>query len=180
MRRYLRAANVDWNRFRLDDIKEMVFSEAEDEVFLLRPMDILVVEASGSPAEVGKSVVYRGDPADVRFQNTLLRVRCHSANPEYVQALLLSAAMAGGFREDSRGVSINHLSRARLARWMLPITDGPSQERVAARFLDGYAAVERLRREGRTAQERGEALRRSLLAAAFRGDLTASWRDDRG
>jgi type I restriction enzyme, S subunit len=172
MRPYLRAANVDWDSLRLDDVKEMQFTEAEEKTYRLEGGDILLTEASGSAAEVGKSAIYRGEPADVCFQNTLLRVRCHSANPEFIQKYLLAEARAGRFMPAARGVGINYLGRARLATLAIALPSPDVQASAVNSTRDLLDEVERLRVAVRNQQDRAVALRRSLLAAAFSGRLT--------
>ena len=172
MRPYLRAANVDWDRLRLDDVKEMHFTEAEEATYKLEVGDILLTEASGSPAEVGKSVLYQGTPAGVCFQNTLLRVRCHSANPEFVQKYLLAEARAGRFMPESRGVGINHLGRARLARLTVSLPSPGDQDAAVADCRQRVDEVSRLEASVRQATQRSAVLRRAVLAAAFDGRLT--------
>ena len=174
MRPYLRAANVDWDTLRLGDVKEMQFTEAEETSYRLDPGDILLTEASGSPAEVGKSVIYAGEPANVCFQNTLLRVRCHSADPKFVQRYLLAEARAGRFMPDARGVGINHLGRARLAGLPIELPDPDAQARAVAECRDLVDGVERLRSVVRCQLTRSGALRRALLASAFAGRLTGA------
>jgi len=177
MRPYFRAANVGWNELRLDDIKEMQFTEAEEHTYRLAPGDILLTEASGSPAEVGKSAVYRGEPPGVCFQNTLLRVRCHAADPEFVQKYLLAEARAGRFMPESRGVGINHLGRTRLAALPIDIPPPAQQATAVAACRELVDQVGRLRFSINAQASRSEALRRSLLAAAFSGRLTGSASD---
>ncbi len=171
MRPYLRAANVDWGVLRLDDVKEMQFSEAEEAIYHLEPDDILLVEASGSAAEVGKSALYTGVPKDVCFQNTLLRVRCFGANPAFVQKYLLAEASAGRFLPDSRGVGINHLSRARLAALRIRLPDGSTQASVAHATAEALECAAHLEQAVDAQRQRSASLRRSLLAAAFSGQL---------
>lgn len=174
---YLRAANVDWDALRLDNVKEMQFSASEEKTYRLEPGDILLTEASGSPAEVGKSVIYAGLPAGVCFQNTLLRVRCHSANPEFVQKYLLAEARAGRFMPESRGVGINHLGRARLAGRQVEVPHSDVQARAVAHCREVVVEVERLRSVVRSQVTRSAAFRRSLLGAAFSGQLTGTAAD---
>ncbi len=173
MRPYLRAANVDWDRLRLDDVKSMNFTEAEEQIYRLEPGDVLLTEASGSPAEVGKSVLYRGVPEAVCFQNTLLRIRCHDADPAFVQKYLLAEARAGRFMPESRGVGINHLGRTRLANLEMRLPrDQNTQQRAAdacETVLSSASAIEHAIRNQRV---RSSTLRRALLAAAFSGRLT--------
>ena len=172
---YLRAANVDWNRLRLEDVKSMNFTASERETFLLRDGDILLTEASGSPGEVGKSVVYRGEPEGVCFQNTLLRVRCHGADPDYVQRYLLAEAHAGAFVAESRGVGIHHLGRTRLSSWQVTVPGLDVQRSVVAEADDLLGAIDRLESAMAIVRARSRGLRRSLLTAAFTGDLTSGY-----
>jgi hypothetical protein len=172
MRPYLRAANVRWDALDLQDIKTMNFTEHESEVYELQLGDILLTEASGSAAEVGKSALYRGEVPGACFQNTVLRVRCYAANPEFVQKYLLADAMAGRFMEHARGVGIHHLGRARLAEWPIEVPPLPLQvsaSRAAARRLE---ASSRLRARLNSEAPPIYALRQSLMAAAFSGRLT--------
>ncbi|MET8799515.1 restriction endonuclease subunit S [Nocardia sp. NPDC004568] len=172
MRPYLRAANVDWDSLRLDDVKEMHFTETEEQTYRLISGDILLTEASGSAAEVGKSALYSGIPADVCFQNTLLRVRCHSADPEFVQKFLLAEARAGRFMPAARGVGINHLGRARLASIQIEIPSPDVQLSIVSSCRELIEAVHVLKGEIESQLKRSQGLRRSLLAAAFSGRLT--------
>lgn len=177
MRPYLRAANVGWDALRLDDVMRMQFTEAEEDTYRLCPGDILLTEASGSPAEVGKSVLYRGDPPQVCFQNTLIRVRCHSANPEFVQKYLLAEARAGRFMPEARGVGINHLGRAHLASLVIECPSEEAQARAVAECDQLSRDIARFESLISSHLKRAAALRRSLLAAAFSGRLTGADKD---
>ncbi len=172
MRPYLRAANVDWDTLRLDDVKEMQFTAAEEKVYRLEPGDILLTEASGSPGEVGKSVIYSGQPPSVCFQNTLLRVRCHSTDPEFVQKYLLAEARRGRFLPRARGVGINHLGRARLAEVEIELPPSRAQTTAVQACRELIEEDNKLRRAVDQQVQKTSALRRALLTAAFSGRLT--------
>lgn len=174
---YLRAANVDWDRLRLDDVKEMHFTEAEEAIYGLRAGDILLTEASGSPAEVGKSVVYRGTPDRVCFQNTLLRVRPYRDNPDFIQKYLLAEALRGRFMPESRGVSINHLGRARLAAMPVEIPSAEAQAEAVAASTRVQEALHQLEASLTAGAARSASLRRAVLATAFSGRLTGAASD---
>jgi type I restriction enzyme S subunit len=173
MRPYLRAANVGWDELRLDDVKQMQFTELESATYELHDGDILLTEASGSESEVGKSAVYRGEVTGACFQNTLLRVRCHDGvNPNFVQLYLLAEARLGKFVAESRGVGIIHLGRARLASWPILLPNGESQVGAVEIARELAEATVRARVCTQTATIRAQGLRRALLAAAFSGRLT--------
>lgn len=60
MRPYVRAANVGWSGLKLDDVKEMNFTDAEMDTYRLMAGDLLLGEASGSATEVGKPAIWNG------------------------------------------------------------------------------------------------------------------------
>lgn len=177
MRPYLRAANVHWNRLRLQDVKEMNFASAEEDTYRLVAGDVLVVEASGSAAEVGKSAVYAGAPDNVCFQNTLLRVRCHSANSAFIQKYLLAEALAGRLIDESRGVGIYHIGRAKLSSLRVALPNAEEQGHRADKAEMILESSTRLHFSIDSAQRRFTALRNALLEAAFTGRLTSRSKD---
>jgi hypothetical protein len=147
MRRYLRAANVDWNGLKLDDVKEMNFTDAEFETFHLVPGDILIGEASGSPHEVGKPALWNGEIKDCCFQNTLLRVRPRSnVDPQFLLLQLRYEALRGAFAEGSRGSGIHHLGAAKLSAWPVILPPLPQQRNIA-RVLDHVDSLRATRRK---------------------------------
>lgn len=73
--KYLRAANITEKGLDLTDLLEMDFNAEEREVFALRPGDIVLSEASGSPEQVGKPAQWNGELPLCCFQNTVLRFR---------------------------------------------------------------------------------------------------------
>ena len=134
--------------------------------------DILVVEASGSRQEVGKSAVYRGEVPGACFQNTLLRVRVSGGDPDFVQKYLLAEAWAGRLVKESRGVGIHHIGRARLAGLPVSLPSIEVQRDAVARASSALEALERARESLAAHHVRADQLRRGLLTAAFSGRLT--------
>lgn len=132
-RKYLRAANVGWDGLKLDDIKTMNFTDAEMEIYKLRPGDLLLNEASGSPNEVGKPAIWMGEIEDCAFQNTLLRVRPSAeVDSRYLFHYLRQQAVTAAFARGSRGVGIHHLGREALSKWPVPLPRLDEQRRIAA------------------------------------------------
>ena len=77
MRPYLRVANVYENRIDTSDVLTMHFDDEKFDIYRLEPGDILLNEGQ-SPDLVGRPAMYRGEIADVCFQNTLIRFRASS------------------------------------------------------------------------------------------------------
>lgn len=130
MRPYLRAANVTWSGLSLNDVKSMNFTEEELATYRLKPGDIVLGEASGSPGEVGKPAIWSGEIPDCAFQNTLIRVRPREHEPRFLLHYFRYQALVGRFVEHSRGVGIHHLGRARLATWPTPVPPIAEQRRI--------------------------------------------------
>lgn len=167
---------MTWHGIDVSDVKEMDFTDSEVENFRLRRGDLLLNEASGSAAEVGKPAVWNDEIPDCCFQNTLIRVRA----PEEIVPFLLWRfrydAIFGHFADASRGIGIHHLGREAVDAWEIEIPPLPEQRRIVAK-LDALQARTRRARQGLDELAGlADRLRSALLAAAFRGDLTAAWR----
>ena len=132
MRPYLRAANIGWNGLILEGIKEMNFTDDEMATYALRTGDLLLGEASGSPGEVGKPALWNDEFPACAFQNTLLRVRSETMEPQFLLHFFRFMALSGRFVEQSRGVGIHHLGRERLAKWPTPQPPLNEQRRIVA------------------------------------------------
>ena len=172
MRPYLRAANVNWSGLALADVKEMAFTEAESKVYELQPGDILLGEASGSPAEVGKPGQYKGEIAGCCFQNTLLRVRVpKELDSDFYELFFRKEALTGRFAAGSRGVGIHHLGAAALTNWTVPVPPRAEQERIVTAIDEAFSKLDAGEAALRAARQRLKRLRESVLSAAVTGRL---------
>lgn len=161
MRPYVRAANVGWFGWKLEDVKSMNFTDAEMDVYRLEPGDLLLGEASGSAAEVGKPALWQGEIENCAFQNTLIRVRPRAADSRYLLHYFGYCASTGAFARSSRGVGIFHLGRKALAEWQIPLPPIEDQRRIAA-VLD---AAESLRAKRRQARAKLDTLTQAIFVA---------------
>lgn len=178
MRPYLRAANITWAGFSLDDVKQMNFDEEDFETYRLWPGDLLLNEASGSPNEVGKPAVWNGEVENCCFQNTLLRLQARDIDPGYLYWYCYMAASTGRFGEAGRGVNIRHLGKQGLARFPIPVAPRIEQERIVSRLQEQFLQSSDGEASIRQAFERTRALRRSILARAFDGKLVGQHAGD--
>ncbi|MCG5458908.1 restriction endonuclease subunit S [Micromonospora sp. PSH03] len=171
MRPYLRAANVGWNGLKLDDVKSMNFTDEEAKIYRLQPGDIVLGEASGSPGEVGKPAIWKGEIEDCCIQNTLLRVRCHGPDPQYLLHFLRFEALRGAFVKQSRGVGIYHIGATRLSSWAIPIPPLAEQHRIVDALEDALlilaAGVANLSRSSARLDSLSRALMKALLGSSL-------------
>jgi len=142
MRPYLRSANVTWSGIDLGDVKEMNFDDADFEKYRLRAGDLLLNEASGSPNEVGKPAIWRGEIDGCCFQNTLLRLQTHELDRGYVYWYCHLSARGGRFGDAGRGVNIRHLGKQGLARFPIPIAPGAEQKRIVAAIEEHFSRLD--------------------------------------
>lgn len=180
MRPYLRAANVGWSGLVLDDVKEMNFTDDEMATYALRPGDLLLGEASGSPGEVGKPALWKGELTECAFQNTLLRVRSETMEPDFLLHFFRHQALSGRFVEQSRGVGIHHLGRERLAKWPTPQPTLQEQRRIVLILEEHLSDLDDGVRSLRKAELRGRALKRSVLLSLIpeSREWPARWRTE--
>ncbi len=130
--KYLRVANVFDGFIDTQDVLEMPFSPAEKQRFLLKNGDILLNEGQ-SLELVGRSAIYRGNPEDCCFQNTLIRFRAGPGTcPEFAQCIFQQYLRTGIFASIAlQTTSIAHLGAGRLATLKLPFPPKAEQEAIS-------------------------------------------------
>ncbi|WP_301129212.1 restriction endonuclease subunit S [Streptomyces cacaoi] len=171
MRPYLRVANVFEDRIDTSDVMEMDFSGIFDR-YRLEPGDILLNEGQ-SPHLVGRPAMYRGNPPNVAFTNSLLRFRASpNVLPEWALLVFRRHLHAGRFMREVRiTTSIAHLSAKRLKSVEFPVPPLDQQKRLLALAERCFSTVDEAERRADRAATHIAALRRALLADAFAGRL---------
>lgn len=179
MKPYLRVANVFEDRIDTSDVMEMHWADGTFERFKLQPGDILLNEGQ-TPDLLGRPAIYRGDPPEVAFTNSLLRFKVKDGVlPEFALLVFRRHMHAGRFKRESRiTTNIAHLSASRLKPVEFPIPPVHDQERIMSTAAERLDAVKVLEASIMRSEHHTAALRRSLLAAAFSGRLTGDCRAD--
>lgn len=167
--KYLRAANVKFGTFELDDVLEMNFTPAEVEKFRLVSGDVMVTEGCGSLSEIGACATWDHAPDDLCFQMTLLRLRARESS----LALLLHhwaafSFRSGAFARVASGTSVFHLSAARVRKMSFPDMSEAAREDAVA-DLEACDAIDRTTRGASEAADRlAVGLRESILQGVAR------------
>jgi type I restriction enzyme S subunit len=178
MRPYLRVANVFEDRIDTSDIMWMNFDPREFEAFQLAAGDILLNEGQ-SKHLVGRSAIYRDECPGACFTNSLVRFRPTKATTvEFAQSVFRHYLRDGTFQQIAKiTTNIAHLGKERFAALPFPLPPLNEQRRIVAK-------IEALQERSKSAKAALDAIppllekfRQSVLAAAFRGDLTKSWRE---
>jgi type I restriction enzyme S subunit len=175
MRPYLRSANVTWKGIDVTDVNQMNFDPDEARTFELVDGDILLNEASGSPKEVGKPAIWRGEVPGACFQNTLLRVRSHGPDYKYLFWFFFASAYSGRFGEAGRGVNIRHLGKQGLTSFPIPVPPLPEQRRIVAAIEEQFSRLDAAEASLVDAARRARILETSVLTNAFAANRNSAW-----
>lgn len=171
---YLRNINVRWGSFDLGDLAEMYFEDDELDRYGLQLGDVLICEGG----EPGRAAVWSEPLIGLLFQKALHRVRPLPVMlPQWLVHSLRRDAVEGRLSQFFTGTTIKHLTGSSLASYSLCVPPIEEQRRITAK-------IEMLRARADAAGEALDAIgplldqfRQSVLAAAFRGDLTKAWRE---
>jgi len=167
------------DRLDLTGIMYMNFPPVVFDRFKLLSDDILLNEGQ-SPHLLGRPAMYRGQPEEIAFTNSLLRFRANpDVLPEWALLVFRHYMHSGRFTREVRiTTNIAHLSAGRFKAVEFPIPPLAEQERligVTHRDMSHPAELDRSLQAGAA---RAELLRSAVLGAAFRGELVDQNRGD--
>ena len=152
-----------------------VSADRVDPRFEIREGDLLVSRANTSNY-VGASVLVGPVRSRLLLSDKSLRITPNNGvRPDWLWRAMQApsarrqiSALATGTKD-----SMRNIPQSSLRRILLPKASLDDQARALSAFADVSEPSDRMRREVEACQDRSVALRRSLLAAAFTGGLTA-------
>ena len=166
---YITTSNLYWNRFEIDSLREMYFSESEIERCTVTKGDLLVCEGG----DIGRAAIWLYD-TDIRIQNHIHRLRSYSEICTeyyyYIFFLYKHAGWIGG-----NGIGIQGLSANALHSLLFPLPPLSEQYRIVTKikefepFLDKYAQAEKQLNNLNT--HFPDLLKKSILQEAVQGKL---------
>lgn len=172
--KYIRAANITEHGLDLDDVLDMDFVPHELTAYRLEKGDLVLSEASGSAAQVGKPAIWEDQIPNCCFQNTIIRHQPYCRDyAVYLLWLYRFFYVSGKFARAAGGVGINHLSAFRFAQIALPLCSPTEQQEIVSLLEVRFAAIEQQEREIDSALKHAESLRQAILKKAFSGRLVA-------
>jgi type I restriction enzyme S subunit len=166
---YLRNLDVRWDSINIDDLPIMDIKPHEQERFMVRKGDLLMVEGR----ELGRGAIWMGEDNVVAFQKALHRLRPLNAT-EHARFLYYTMAHAhstGVFLANQTPNEIPHLTGQELRRYRFP--KPPIEEQTAiTRFLDEKTArLDVLVSDANSVIELLQERRSSLISAAVTGKI---------
>jgi len=171
---YLRNINVRWGSFDTHNLLEMFFDQHEIARYSVESGDLVVCEGG----EPGRAAIWR-ESRPAMFQKALHRVRSHGAvTAEWLLICLRYYVKSGRLKDYVSGSTIKHFTRDSFTRLPIQLPPLPEQQRIVARLAALEARSIQIRAQLLEVPVQLEQVRQSLLAAAFRGVLTADWRKE--
>jgi len=167
--RYLGNINVRWNSFDLEDLQEIRVSQEELRDLEVKKGDVLICEGG----EPGRCAVWSQDDSGIVYQKALHRARTSDrVLPQFLAFSLKNDADNNSLSQLFTGSTIKHLTGSALKNYPLRLPPVSEQIEIIARVEQLFAMVDHLEAKVATAKQRIDALTQSLLAKAFRGELT--------
>lgn len=145
---------------------------------MLEPNDVMLVEASGSPELVGRSVVWDGRIARCSFANTIVRMRSEALTPEFLRIALEDHRLHGRLLPASKGVGIRHLPLSKLTVVPMPVPSLQEQSEISGNLRDRLEDLDSAKERLLSAREAAvEQVTLTLHEAALQGfsGTTDSW-----
>ncbi|MEU5857215.1 restriction endonuclease subunit S [Nocardiopsis dassonvillei] len=144
----------------------------EVESLILEDGDFLF-NRTNSAELVGKSAVYKGELGAAVYASYLIRCRfVPGVDPDWV-SLVVNSAFGRSYisKVVSQQVGQANVNGTKLAAFPIPLPSLSRQREILDAYKTWVLAVERLKGGLRAAQSQSLALRRSLLASAFTGNI---------
>lgn len=171
---YLRVGNVYAGRVDLARLETIGVSEGEVERSAVKAGDLLIVEGNGSIDQIGRAAIWEGQIEPCLHQNHLIKVRiAQRPVADWVQIWLQSPWGRKELEAQASSTSGLHtLSISKVAGLRCPVPPLAELEmsislvqRLTAEAAAGSDDMDLMKSAAAT-------LRQSILAAAFRGDLS--------
>ena len=166
---YITTSNLYWDRFELEKLKEMPFTESEVEKCTVQKGDLLVCEGG----DYGRSAIWPYD-YPMRIQNHIHRLRAYGSVSVryfyYCFYLYKNAGMIAG-----KGIAIQGLSANALHALKMPLPPLAEQERIIAKIEELLPLIDRYEQAWSRLEDFNKRfpgdMQKSILQMAIKGKL---------
>jgi type I restriction enzyme S subunit len=163
----------DWEK-----IKRVQLDKDELSKWQLDVSDILINRVN-SIEYLGKCALVRTLPEPAVFESNIMRIKLDlsQANPEYVAYFLSSVIGLERLRANAKlAVNQASINQTDVKNCQIELPSINAQEGIVRRVKQLFTYADQIEQRVKDAQARVNYLTQSILAKAFRGELTADWR----
>jgi len=169
--KYIRAANLTEEGLDFTDLLDMEFKPEEFARYVMKPNDLILSEASGSPDQVGKPAIWKAGMPVCCFQNTVIRHRPNRVESEYLLVHYKYYYWCRVFSKTAGGVGINHISAQKFLKMSIALPPLLEQKEVVKKVDQNLDVLGRLHIELDSQMAKAERNKQSILASVFSGIL---------
>ena len=170
---FLRVANVFRGSLDLAEVHLIELFSGELEKLRLVAGDLLIVEGNGSPAQIGRMAMWKGQIEDCVHQNHIIRARVRSGTvPQFAETYWNSPmGTASVLNVASSTSGLYTLSVSKVGVLPVPLPPLAEQRRIVAEVERRLSVVQQAEAAVVASLQRAERLRQSILKRAFSGQL---------
>lgn len=175
----LRIPNIGPGYIINNNLKYANFDSKELSALTLKEGDLLLIRSNGSVDLVGKVAVISENDIQYLYAGYLIRVRLRleKAVPKYISYCLQSPQLRQIIENIARSTSgVNNINSKELASLELSLPPISEQHEIVRRVEQLFTYADTIEKQVNNALARVNNLTQSILAKAFRGELTAQWR----
>lgn len=170
---FLRVANVLRGALNLEVVHQFELFPGELEKLRLVSGDLLIVEGNGSPSQIGRMAIWKGEIENCVHQNHIIRVRLYSGIVSgFVESYWNSpvgSSFVLGVASSTSGLYTLNVNK--VGALPVPLPPQAEQQRIFAELERQLSVVKRAEESVEVGLQRAERLRRSMLKRAFAGQL---------
>ena len=144
------------------------------EAWHLRKGDVVV----GRRGEMGRASVVESDESQLCGTGSMILRVGEDALPKYLEIILRSPTAVSYFNSASVGSTMVNLNQKVIKNLEVYFPSLSEQTEIVRRVDQLFAHADRIEQQVNNAQARVSNLTQSILAKAFRGELTEQWRKD--
>ena len=170
---FLRVANVLRGSLDLNEVHQIELFPGELDKLRLIPGDLLIVEGNGSPSQIGRMAIWKGDIEDCVHQNHIIRARLVGGlSAKYAESYWNSPTGASEVSKVASSTSgLYTLSVSKVSVLPLPLPPLAEQRRIVAEVERRLSVIQQAEATVEASLARAERLRQSILKQAFSGRL---------
>ena len=180
---FLRVANVLRGALALEEVHQIELFNGELDKLRLISGDLLIVEGNGSPSQIGRMAIWKGEIEDSRSPVFTSSGRAYNGglSPQYVLESYCEFP-SGRASEVSKVASppaaFITLSVSKVSDLLVPLPPLAEQRRIVAEVERRLSVVQQTEATVEASVARAERLRQSILKQAFSGKLVPQDPDD--